>query len=458
MKIAERRVRLAWTTVLLVVVSAAPGGLLAQAAAPDTGSYHLTLGDAARLAANRSAGVLQARTRVDQADARVRQRTSDLLPSVDASVIRGARTFNTASFGLDFSIPGQPPLFDPGGEVVGPVKSSDVRATAEVPLLDLAAFGKRKSALAGLGAAEEEEHAAEEQAAAGAARAYLTALRAHAEVDARQQDLDLAQELLGVARSQLQAGVAVELDVTRAEAQVATVRAQLLSARHRADVADLALRRALHLPADALVELADDLESREVGEVPGESDAVSRALDARSDLSTAQAYRDAASASLSAVRAERLPRISAGMDDGYYGKRFGHMLNTYTWNLRLSMPLFDGFQRSAEIQENQARIREIDYRIEDLRDEVAFQVRQALLNLSSAREQADAAAERLRLANLEVQQEEERIRAGVAGTADVVRAAMRLNDARTARLDALAAVHGARVALAAAMGAVTELP
>jgi hypothetical protein len=40
----------------------------------------------------------------------------------------------------------------------------------------------------------------------------------------------------------------------------------------------------------------------------------------------------------------------------------------------------------------------------------------------------------------------------------VVRAAMRLNDARTARLDALVALHASRVALAAAMGAVTELP
>jgi outer membrane protein TolC len=327
-----------------------------------------------------------------------------------------------------------------------------------VPLLDLAALKRRRSAEAGADAAREEAHATEEQAAALAARAYLTALRSHAEVDARQQDLDLAQELLGVARGQVEAGVAVELDVTRAQAQVATVRAQLLAARHKADVADLALRRTLHLPADAAVELADDLESRPVSEAPPEADAISRALDARGDLSTAQAYRDAATQSLSAARAGRLPRISAGVDDGYYGKRFGHMLNTYTWNLRVSMPLFDGFQKGGEIQEDQARIREMDYRIEDLKDQVAFQVREALLNLGSAREQADAADERLRLADLEVQQEEERIRAGVGGTADVVRAAMRLNEARTGRLDALAALHAARVALAAAMGAVTELP
>jgi outer membrane protein TolC len=56
-----------------------------------------------------------------------------------------------------------------------------------------------------------------------------------------------------------------------------------------------------------------------------------------------------------------------------------------------------------------------------------------------------------------VTQEEDRLRAGVAGTADLVRAALRLNEARTAHLDTRAAVLAARVALAAATGTVTAL-
>jgi len=161
---------------------------------------------------------------------------------------------------------------------------------------------------------------------------------------------------------------------------------------------------------------------------------------------------------VSATRAGRLPKLTAYVDEGFYGETYRHMLNTYSWTFSLSVPLFDGLDRSSRIREQEARVRELGYRISDMEEEVAFQVRQALLAMGAAQEQEAAAAERLRLAELEVDQEEERLRAGVVGTADVVRAAMRLNSARTAHLYALAAVQMSRVQLAAARGSVSRLP
>jgi outer membrane protein TolC len=206
------------------------------------------------------------------------------------------------------------------------------------------------------------------------------------------------------------------------------------------------------------MELTDDLGAMDVEPLPLEQQAISGALEDRSDLNAAEAYESAAEQSVSATRAGRLPKLRASMDQGFYGETYRHMLHTYSWSISLSVPLFDGFDRSSRIQEQQARVREIGYRISDMEDEVAFQVRQALLSLGAAQEQEAAAAERLRLAQLEVDQEEERLRAGVVGTADVVRAAQRLNAARTAHLDALAAVQMSRVQLAAARGTVDRLP
>lgn len=439
----------------VLVVALVPAGAFAQE--PD--SYELTLGDAARLAAERSTPVLEARARTDAAHARVRQSTADLLPSLDAGLSQSARTFNTASFGLDFpTAPGQPPFFDPNGEVVGPVRATDLRATAVVPLIDFEALRDRRSAMASEDAARQEEGAVADAAAVNASRAYLATLRARADVTAREQDLALAQELLQVAEGLVEAGVGVAIDVTRAQSQVATIRAQLLASRHQAEVSELTLRRSLRLPDAVDVVLLDDLESLAVEPLPSEEDAVRRAIESRSDLRAAEAYRLAAERDASATRAGRLPSLTAYLDDGFYGSRYDNTLNTYTWAFRLSVPVFDGFDRSARIQEDDARAREINYRIEGLEEDVTFQVRQALLDLEAAQEQEVAAEERLRLAQLETDQEEERLRAGVAGTADVVRAAMRLNEARTARLNALSAVHGSRVALAAAMGTVSRLP
>lgn len=422
-------------------------------------THRLTLGGAARLAAERSSSVEEARSRLTGAEARVRQRTAALFPELSTDLVRGNRTFNTASFGLDFpAAPGQEPFFDPQGEVVGPVRTADVRLRAEVPILDLQALGRRRSANAEADAARGEVSAVQERAAVSAAIRYLEALRARAETQAREEDLGLAEELLEVARGQLEAGVAIALDVTRAETQVATVRAQLVAARYRAETAELALRRALRLTEADELELLEGLEDVVPQGAPVPPDAVAEALSSRQDLRAVETHRAAAEEAVSADRAGRLPRLSASLDDGYYGRRFGHMLNTYTWTFRLSVPVFHGFQRSAEIEEDRARVRELELREEDLREQIRFEVRRALLDRDAATEQLDAVEERFRLASLEVAQEEERVRAGVAGTGDVVRAALRLVDARTARVDALAALKTSEVALAAALGTVTELP
>ena len=54
-------------------------------------------------------------------------------------------------------------------------------------------------------------------------------------------------------------------------------------------------------------------------------------------------------------------------------------------------------------------------------------------------------------------QARERFRAGVAGNADVVDAALSLNAARSQYIDVLTALQAARVSLARSEGAVTQL-
>jgi len=60
-------------------------------------------------------------------------------------------------------------------------------------------------------------------------------MRADADLRARQADTRLATELLSIARSQLQAGTGVGLDVTRAKAQLAATRAALITSRNARD-------------------------------------------------------------------------------------------------------------------------------------------------------------------------------------------------------------------------------
>ena len=436
-----------------VLLAAAMVALPAHAQQDTALAHPLTLGDAARLAARQSASAEAARYRADQAAARVTQTRSIFLPDVSAYGLENGRSFNTATFGIPL------PGFDPAGQVISGINVLDVRGRVSQTLVDLGALGRLRSTRSQARAARAGAADVAEQAASLAAAAYLRTLRAMGLVEARVADSVLADSLLQISRDEVTAGVGVGLDVTRAEAQVATVRAQLIASRNERDLARLDLLRALGVPLDAPLRLADSLDALPIADTaPPEQAAIERALRERPDLRSADAQLQAAQQSVRAIRSERLPALSVFGDDGWIGFNGKNMLNTYTWGVQLSVPIFDGLRRQGRVQEQEALANEIDVQRRDLRRQAAVEVRAALLNLASARQQVDAARERLRLSDQELSQARDRFRAGVAGNADVITASLDLNSSRSQVIDALTAYQSARVALARAEGTIASLP
>jgi outer membrane protein len=420
----------------------------------------LTLGGAARLAADKSAAPEAARLRTDQANARVRQTKSAFLPQITGDASEGERTFNSASFGINFADPATGKfLFDPNGQDLGPVKTFDFRGTVTQNIYDPSSFARLKAARAS-SSAYGNEAAAQAQTAAGmAAAVYVRALRADAQLAARVADSTLAEDLLGIARDQLNAGVGIALDVTRAQSQLASTRAQIISARNERNRARLDLRRALGLPLTAVLVLTDSLPGLPTdGALPSEKDATDRAMRSRADLRSADAQIAAAQQQIESIKSERLPSLSAFLDDGPTSSSIGHLVPTYDWGIKLSVPIFDGYRREGRIQEQQSAVQELAVRKRDLTEQAAIDVSGALLDLNSAREELAATEEHLRLAEQELAQARDRFRSGVAGNADVITASLSLNAARTQIVDSRAAFQSARVALARAQGTVTELP
>ena len=423
------------------------------------GVLPLSLGDAARLAAQQNALARGARLRADEAQARVRQRRADLLPNLSGYAQQSGHTFNTATFGISFPAPpGQPPLFDPAGQVEGPVNLVDIRGRVQQSLLDFSAIGRVKSAQAQARSFNADADASAEQAATVATSAYVRAMRADADLRARQADTVLAIELLRIAQSQLQAGTGVALDVTRARAQLAATRASLISSRNTRDHAHLDLLRALALPVGTDIALTDSLSpTAPRATLADEATLVDQAIRNRPDLIAEEERVRAAKQGLSAIKAERLPTLGLVADDGVIGLTGGKLLNTYTWGFQISLPIFDGFRREARVQEQRSVVKEAEIRRRDLEQQAEADVRGALLDLASAREQVAAATERLRLAEQELTQARDRFNAGVAGNADVVNASLALTQSRTLVNDAETAYQLARVSLARSTGSVTTL-
>jgi outer membrane protein TolC len=426
--------------------------VMAQSTASPGDTLRLTLRDAASLAAQRNPAVVAARARVSQSEARVLASKSAFLPHVSAYAADGAHTMNTATFGIEFPTPpGQDPVFDPDGEVIGPIHIVDVRARLTQSVFDYASVERTRGARAAVTASDADAEAIAAEAASGAASAYVRTLRAEARVNARQADIRLSQDLVGIAQNSLSAGVGVALDVTRARTRLATLQAQLIADRNEVAHARLALTDALGTPPDQPVVLTDSLELR--GTVPVTlASLVDVALSRRRDLQAMDERIRAARISARAISAERYPSLQLAGDEGMIGKSWSHLLNTYTVNLQVSVPIFQGFALRAREQEQSAVVREMEARREDLRRLIERQVRDAALDQRSAQEQVIAARASVDLAEQQVAQARERVTAGVAGNSDLVEASLVLSGARSAYIDALAGYAIADVALVRAQG------
>lgn len=478
---AERR-RLRPILVAFALLAEAAGGLSAPPAAsaspahkapaarepacevPGYGSracadtVRLSLVDVVRIAGERNPAVEAEREAALEARARVEGARAGLLPHVSADAQHGARTFNTASFGLEFPVaPGSEPLFDPSGDVRGPVTTVDLRGRLTQTLFDWSTVEGVRAAGTGAEAAATRIEVARERAAAVAATAWLRALRGRERLEARRADVALAEELLEVAQELLISGVGVRLDVTRARAQLAAMQSERLTAESDAARGRLDLLRALSLPLDTELDLADTLVVPAYAATADATNAVAVALSRRADLRELEQRIAAARLDVQAVRSERLPTLSVGASEGVNGSSYGHLLNTYDWSLWISFPVFDGGRRGARTDQELAQVRVLEARRRELEEAIAFAVRDALLQVEAATQFVAASRVRVELAQEELDQARERFAAGVAGSADVSMASLRLSEARAADVDARAAYHAARIALAVAGGSVREL-
>lgn len=443
-------------TILSVAAALLASSALQAQEGGQTPPVSLSLARAVSVAADTAPAVRLAELRTTEAEARVRQARGNLLPSLSAAAGAVDQTRNRQTFGISFpSAPGEPAASD----LIGPYTVYDARVRAAVPVFDPAAVARVRVQRAAVAGTEADRDAAAEQARQRAAVAYVRAERAEATVTARREDVRLAEELVSLARAQLERGVAAGIDVTRAQTQVATARGLLSVAQNQASQAQVELARALGADPATRFNLADTLA---IGAVQSAAPAtapaaVATALERRPELRAEAARLRTAQAGSRALRAERLPRVDVTADYGFSGVEPVDGIGTYQLGVQVSMPLWDGNRRQAREAEQAAVAAEAGVRSVDIREQVAAEVRSALLDVASAQEQTEIAAERLRLAQEELSQSRERFANGIAGNIEVINAQQSLVRAKDAVIDAGFATASARVALARATGTTDTL-
>ena len=183
------------------------------------------------------------------------------------------------------------------------------------PLVDFSRGPLRSAAGADLQAAQAERLEQQRRSRFDIISAYLNAQLAEALIPVWQRSLELSGTLLRDATAIRRRGLAARIDTLQAEALVQTDRQGLAEAEAQRHTALSALARALDLPADQQLSLADPLSPGPAWPLPLEA-TLHRSLQERPLLDALEQQRRAQLARVQVARASRLPSVGLLLGGG----------------------------------------------------------------------------------------------------------------------------------------------
>jgi len=280
---------------------------------------------------------------------------------------------------------------------------------------------------------------------------YLLIINAASHIDATDAEVRNAQALYDQAVAAFDAGTSPKIDVTRTAVQLHTEQFNLTVARNNFAIAKLNLARAIGLPLGQAYELVDRLPYADL-DPPSVDDALRTATEQRADYRSAQRAVETAQYEVGATHAQRYPTVALNGDTGWQGATLSSSRNIFSVQAGVTVPLFTSGRIGSEVTQAQAALQQRQAERDNLRGQIEYDVRTALLNVQAAKEQVAVARENLALANENLERSQERFAAGVTDSVEVVQAQQSLSSANDQYISGTYSHNLAKLQLARAIG------
>ncbi|MGB6677162.1 MAG: TolC family protein [Terriglobales bacterium] len=373
---------------------------------------------------------------------------SELLPHLNATVNESVEQIDFAALGFRFNIPGVP-------NVVGPIGVFQTGAYLTQSVFDYHAIQRKRGASYNEKAALNSLKNARELVVLAVGNSYLVTLSGAARVDTAQADVTTAQALYDKAADQQKAGVIPAIDALRAHVELQSRQQELIVARNDYAKQKLTLGRVIGLPPGQEFSLTTAAPYEPLATLPLEQD-LQRAYASRPDyLAAAQQVRSAEEFRRAAT-SEYYPSLDIAGDYGAAGIRPGSSHGVFEVGATLNIPIFTGGRTHADVIEAEATLRQSRQQLENLRGQVDYEVRSARLDLNAAADQVEVARSTVDLATQTLAQAQDRFTAGVTDNLEVVQAQDALTSANQTYISALYSHNLAKIELAKAVGFAEE--
>jgi outer membrane protein TolC len=428
-------------------------GSVAQGTASST-PIALSLADAIDKGLKANLGLLTSEQSNNEVRAQRMRALAGLLPKVNGQLSMTEQQINLQALGFNVALP--PNLGFQIPKIIAPYSYQAAQASATVPLFDFNAISTFRASREQTKAALLSVKNARDLVVQAVGNAYLQIIADSARITSTRAEIEADNAIFTNATRRHDAGVAIAIDVLRAQVELKQRQQQLVSVTNQFEKDKLTLARVTGLPTGQEFSVSDPSPK-----VPLEAvdlkEALAKAYEHRPDFQAARARVIAAQFLVRAAKAERYPTLTAS---GSYGDEGLRLLNNshgvFTATGAINFNIFDGGRIKADIIQNDSELRNRRNEMENLRGQIDYEVRTALLDLKSAAEQVDVAGSNVQLANETLRQSRDRFTAGVTNTVEIVQAQQSVADADENLISAQFQYNIAKVELARSLGLAEE--
>jgi hydrophobic/amphiphilic exporter-1 (mainly G- bacteria), HAE1 family len=256
---------------------------------------------------------------------------------------------------------------------------------------------------------------------------FYAALMNERGVSVADEQVQLGQKQLDVARARFEAGTVARLDVLQAEVELANAKARRIQARAQVDTALQALRSVLSIPQSQPLKLEGSLDEPVVGHAREELD---RELPKRPDLQAFTARRQGAEYASNLAQGEWKPSLAFTGNMQYQQDSLNTLLSrdnqSYSFGLSLNVPLFAAPGAAARRSQAQSQMRQAEHGLLYATDNARLELESAWTSLEASAEVVSTQEKALELARESVAIAQVSYENGVITSAELNDAQVRL--------------------------------
>ncbi|HKL78322.1 MAG TPA: TolC family protein, partial [Gammaproteobacteria bacterium] len=288
--------------------------------------------------------------------------------------------------------------------------------------------------------------------ALGATRAFLGVQLAQSRVKVTKEALEAAREHLRMAENRYQAGTALRSDMLQARTRVSELEERLLSQENGLAIATSKLNEQLGRDLDAPVNVDGNLRDHNPVEAPSLNALTERALNERPEIQRSRAQVDGARAQADEAQAGLRPHVSlrARLED----HRAGESDQSWLVGAQMNWRLYGGGRRASEQAATAERFA-AESRLTDTMRKVRLEVKEAKLNLETARKRLTTVRHAVESAQESLRTNANRYEQGASTIVELLDAQLARHQARQRQIKAL---YDLRLSHAQLQKAVGRLP